>query len=167
MCHPLVISTFTMSLAKSVWALLLSAGLSVALKRSPTPPKVDGGWVVSNVPFYKSAQYTFTNGLPNGLIIANWDTGLNWRADAANTRFKDGYLELWVPGGQRPPAGGKYSGAEVDTVEGNIAYGSFRTIAILTKTPGVCNGMYLASHLLWLSSLHLLPVQTIDLDDYR
>lgn len=117
----------------------MSAGLSAALTRSPTPPKQDGAWIVSGVSFYNSATYTFENGLPNGLIIANWDTGLNWKADAANTRFNNGYLELWVPGGQTP-VGGKYSGAEVDTIEGNIAYGSFRTVGILTRTPGVCNG---------------------------
>lgn len=129
-----------MSFAKSVSALILSAGLSTALTRSPVPPQVDGGWIVSDLPFYNAASYTFENGLPDGLIIANWETGLNWEAHSANVKFSNGYLELWVPGGQNPPAGTRYSGAEVDTVADNIAYGSFRTVAILTQTPGVCNG---------------------------
>lgn len=125
---------------KSVYGLMASAGLAAALKKSPVPPQVDGGWVVSDVSFYNSATYTFQNGLPQGLKIADWETGLNWRADAANVKFNNGYLELWVPGGQNPPAGTRYSGAEVDTDAENIAYGSFRTVAILTQTPGVCNG---------------------------
>jgi hypothetical protein len=134
-----------MSFVKSLWSLTLSAGLSMALTRSPVPPKVDGGWIVSDLPFYSSASYTFENGLPSGLRIADWPTGLNWRADAANVKFNNGYLELWVPGGQNPPAGTLYSGAEVDTVAQNIAYGSFRTVAILTETPGVCNGTSMTS----------------------
>jgi hypothetical protein len=132
-----------MSFAKSIWSLVWSAGLSVALTKSPVPPQVDGGWIVSDLPFYNSASYTFENGLPDGLIIANWPTGLNWQADAANVKFNNGYLELWVPGAQNPPAGTRYSGAEVDTVAKNIAYGSFRTVAILTQTPGVCNGKFM------------------------
>ncbi|KAK7213502.1 hypothetical protein V2G26_020680 [Clonostachys chloroleuca] len=131
-----------MAFTKSAWSLVLSAGLSAALTLSPVPPQVDGAWVVSGISFWKSAKYTFENGLPDGLQIANWDTGLNWRADQANAKFNNGYLELWVPGGQNPPTGTKYVGAEVDTLEKNIAYGSFRTVAILTETPGVCNGMF-------------------------
>lgn len=130
-----------MYLTKSILALVMSLGLSTALKRSPTPPKQDGAWVVSGLSFYNTATYTFQNGIPSGLLVANWDTGLNWRADAANTKVSNGYLELWVPGGQKP-VNGKYSGAEVDTVDDKIAYGSFRTVAILTQTVGVCNGTY-------------------------
>lgn len=129
-----------MSLIKSVLALMATAELASALTKSPVPPKQDGGWVVSGIPFYNQASYTFNNGLPSGLRIADWPTGLNWKAESKNVKFKNGYLELWVPGNQRPDGEGRYSGAEVDTVAQNIAYGSFRTVAILTQTPGVCNG---------------------------
>jgi hypothetical protein len=94
---------------------------------------------VSGIPFYNSARYTFENGLPEGLLVADWPTGLNWEARASNVKFNNGYLELWVPGGQTGPT---YQGAEVDTVASNIAYGSFRTVAVLTQTPGVCNGRH-------------------------
>jgi hypothetical protein len=131
-----------MYFTKSVSALMSTAGLAAALTKSPVPPNVGGAWIVSGIEFWHSGVYTFQNGLPAGLQIANWPTGLNWQADAANVKFNNGYLELWVPGGQNPPSGTRYSGAEVDTVDKNIAYGSFRTVAILTQTPGVCNGRF-------------------------
>jgi hypothetical protein len=123
----------------------MAAGLSAAMmvpnsvKRSPEPTFENGVYVVSSdAQFSNYVKFTFDgNKLPEGLFAADWRIDDNWSVNAENVAVKDGYLQLKVPGGQQKP----YKCAQVDTTVTNILYASVRTVAILTKTPGVCNGM--------------------------
>lgn len=58
-------------------------------------------------------------------------------ATPESVEVKNGYLYLTVPGSKA----GSFK-SEVVTTEKKILYGSFRTVAIFSETPGVCNGTY-------------------------
>ncbi|CAH0041124.1 unnamed protein product [Clonostachys rhizophaga] len=120
----------------------LSAARSVPTcsKRSAEPTFDNGVYVVSDTAqFSNHKQFTFEgSSLPDGLYAADWGIDENWSVNRENVAVKDGYLVLTVPGGQSKP----YKSAEVDTTVGNILYGSVRTVAIFSQTPGVCNGIF-------------------------
>lgn len=96
--------------------------------------------------FASTTTFEFSNNaLPTGLVISN-DTiddqsdnpeaRFNHKFNPKNVQFKDGYLELVVPGGQDTSP---LQCAEVST-EFEVMYASVRTYAILVGEPGVCNG---------------------------
>lgn len=92
-----------------------------------------------------AATKTFTfpgSTLPAGLYASTYKVGkagapLAHKFDAENVKVRNGFLELVVPGGQQGKS--TISSAEVETTF-TALYGSVRTWAVLTETPGVCNG---------------------------
>jgi hypothetical protein len=143
--------------------------IMAASKRAARPRVVERGneevcrdgdaWVVPGVGrFDKRAVYTFEEDeLPAGLQKSNYtvqcrdfnppiDIPYNERFDPKNVVVSDGFLNLLVPGGQKPSncTNFELSCAEVTTKEQNILYGSFRTNAIFSEEPGTCHGRSLS-----------------------
>lgn len=105
--------------------------------------------------FSQSKTFTFTgSALPPELTPSTWpvyeDSNPNAKYDRIfeekNVVVRDGFLELRVPGGQKPTDGGRgpISCAEVGTTF-EVKYASVKTYAILSEEPGVCNGRLLRS----------------------
>ncbi|GIZ42605.1 hypothetical protein CKM354_000586500 [Cercospora kikuchii] len=103
--------------------------------------------------FSQSKTFTFTgSALPPELTPSTWpvyeDSNPNAKYDRIfeekNVVVRDGFLELRVPGGQKPTDGGRgpISCAEVGTTF-EVKYASVKTYAILSEEPGVCNGMFM------------------------
>ncbi|GAB7360410.1 hypothetical protein MBLNU230_g8367t1 [Neophaeotheca triangularis] len=103
--------------------------------------------------------------LPAGLHVSDTQIGappglLQRKHDQQNVVVKDGFLHLTVPGRQhgRDPL----SCAEVRTAF-KVRYGSVKTYAILTETPGICNGMFMyhddnqETDIEWLSDARAAP----------
>jgi hypothetical protein len=92
---------------------------------------------------FKRGQLAKAGKLPKGLH-ANSDRIGNpphvHKFSTNNVAVTNGFLTLTVPGGQSKRSA--ISSAEVETDVGNILYASVRTTAILSKSPGVCNGMF-------------------------
>ncbi|KFH48231.1 Beta-glucanase-like protein [Hapsidospora chrysogenum ATCC 11550] len=138
-----------MTLARTLAAALFGLGFATAtpvastpvLKRSPPPPHENGKYILEDrqAEFDNHISWDFQSGsLPHGLSRSQYPVGQTHRYAPENVVVRDGYLELLVPGGQSQPI----SCGEVVTDERNILYASVRTVAILTETPGVCNGMF-------------------------
>ncbi|KAJ9605490.1 hypothetical protein H2200_010147 [Cladophialophora chaetospira] len=118
----------------------------------------DGSWVVPGVGrFKKRAVYTFEQAtLPAGLTKSNYtlkcrtanrpQDGVPYNEifKPKNVQLSNGFLNLIVPGGQKPTKEDNYaiSCAEVTTVEQNILYASVRTTAIFSQEPGTCHGFF-------------------------
>lgn len=99
---------------------------------------------MTNAQFAATTTFDFaSNAKPTDLRIStdliedNTPGLLSHKFDEQNVVFRDGFMELIVPGGQS----GKQviSSAEIAT-DFDVLYGSVRTYAILTETAGVCNG---------------------------
>lgn len=114
---------------------------SINERRSPALVARDGKFVMNpRVSFANHAVYTFNNGFPSdALEIDRYSGGPNVQHDPSLVTVQGGYLQLRVPGGQTAKP---YRGAQVLTKIGNIKYASVRTVAILSETPGVCNGNF-------------------------
>ena len=81
------------------------------------------------------------NTIPTGLSVNEYSvasTPVAHHFDKRNVHVEDGYLNLVVPGGQQGEH--SISSAEIQT-DITTLYGSVRVWAILTETPGVCNGV--------------------------
>jgi len=102
--------------------------------------------------FMKSATFTFPGtSLPSGLIastdtIRDQDYGApyNHKFETKNVFVKDGYLNIKVPGGQKPASAPNQaiSSGEVFTEVSNILYASVRTHAIFSTVPGTCQSSF-------------------------
>lgn len=112
------------------------------------------GYNINGVGYFtKSVTYTFNgNKLPTGLFASDQEL-INDKASgapynhiflASNVAVRDGYLQIKVPGGQRPAsaASNAITAGEVFTGEQNILYGSVRTRMILSSEPGTCQSAF-------------------------
>ena len=135
------LKTFTVGILSSI-PVLAQAGGSI-LKRSPAPALENGTYIVDRqAEFANRLTVDFASeGIPPSLQISDYPVNDVWHFSAGNSVVRNGYLELVVTGGSAIP----YVGGEITTAVRNIKYASVRTIAILTETPGVCNGMCLYS----------------------
>jgi len=114
-----------------------------------TTPSQGSGWSLGNLgTFQRKWSWTFNQTLasgtvPSGLSVIEEPTigsgKYQWNTLKGNVQVNGGYMNLKVPGGQTKVP---YSGAEVQTCVGNILYGSFRTRAIVSNTPGTCSGNF-------------------------
>lgn len=141
-----------MVIARTLTAALLGLGFATAtpvastpvIKRSPQPLHQNGKYILEDrqAEFDNHVSWNFESGsLPEGLSKSQYPVGQTHQYTAENAVVRDGYLELLVPGGQSQPI----SCGEVVTDERNILHASVRTVAILTETPGVCNGIITSS----------------------
>lgn len=144
---------FLSSVSVAAAAFTLTSALpskSPAVKRSTTPERVNGKYVVNGeIEFDHNLTFDFSSArsLPEGLISSEFEIGTGThKYTPDNVQVRDGYLELLVPGGQTEMP---YSCGEIETEVRNILYASVRTVAILTEPAGVCNGKpFLPSSLL-------------------
>lgn len=111
---------------------------------APTPAGAETTGCGKRATFASTTTWSFTGKtLPTGLrkstdLIGHDQPGLlDHKFDKKNVQVKDGFMQLVVPGGQ---TGDVISSAEVGT-DFELLYGSVTTYAILTDTPGACNGM--------------------------
>ncbi|KAK1980578.1 concanavalin A-like lectin/glucanase domain-containing protein [Colletotrichum cereale] len=94
--------------------------------------------------FYNRQTWDFSGladyaALPRGLHASKYPVGDTHEFLPRNAFIQGGYLNLRVEGGQTDAP---YRSGEVTTMTTNIKYASVRTTAILSETPGVCNGMF-------------------------
>jgi beta-glucanase (GH16 family) len=132
---------YSKTLAASIISLLpVLVDAGSLFKRSPEPVIENGTYIVDRqAEFANRLTVDFANeGIPESLQVSNYPVNDVWHFSAANSVARDGYLQLLVNGGTAAP----YVGGEVTTAVKNILYASVRTVAILTETPGVCNGMF-------------------------
>jgi beta-glucanase (GH16 family) len=110
------------------------------LKRSPEPEYRDGKYLVDRQNgFNNRLTVDFRSGsIPSTLQVSNYAVNGDRGFVSRNAVVRNGYLELINTGGTAKP----YAGGEIVTAIKNIKYASVRTVAILTETPGVCNGMF-------------------------
>jgi hypothetical protein len=108
-----------------------------------------GQWVVPGTgTFAKKSVFTFTGtGLAADLSASSYQVNdqsggapYNHLFEPTNVAVSDGFLNLKVPGGQRPSSEIPISSAEV-TTNVKMLYGSVRTNAIFSTVPGTCHGM--------------------------
>lgn len=145
------------SFVSSVLLVLSTPGVSALPASSGSLSKAAsaaGPYVIDGIgTFSKSATYTFTgNALPAGLyasdqqLIRDQANGApyNHKFLASNVLVRDGYLQIKVPGGQKPATATDtaITAGEVFTGEQNILYGSVRTRIIFSTEPGTCQGSF-------------------------
>ena len=108
-------------------------------------------WTVKGVGNFKHSEtFTFENGkIPDGLRVSDYRVIKGtapfdyWNRQQNTYVGEDGFLNLLVPGSQRPENQDNLAyTAEIATVEDQIKYASVRTLAVLSKVPGVCCGMF-------------------------
>ncbi|RMD41760.1 hypothetical protein DV735_g3363, partial [Chaetothyriales sp. CBS 134920] len=106
-------------------------------------------WTIPDVGvFSHMAVYTFSgNSLPEGLVASDYvvkDTSngapFDHQFTPDNVRVANGYLNLFVPGGQSPSRDEALKCAEVVTTMSNILHASVRTDAIFSDVAGTCHG---------------------------
>lgn len=109
-----------------------------------------GQWVVPGTGnFANKSVFNFAgSSLPAGLSASNYEVDdqnggapYNHVFEPANVAVSGGYLNLKVPGGQKPTENTAISSAEVVT-NTNMLYGSVRTNAIFSTVPGTCQGKF-------------------------
>lgn len=107
-----------------------------------------GQWVVPGTgTFANKSVYTFEgNSLPAGLSASNYNVDdrsggapYNHVFTSKNVTVSGGFLNLKVPGGQKPSSKIPITSAEVVT-DKKMLYGSVRTNAIFSVVPGTCHG---------------------------
>lgn len=153
LCAPLAklktigeITQFKMQLFRFTIAALLAPSLALAiatpqvLKRSPRPIFQNGVYIVDRQTEYTNhVAWNFNGGgLPEGLSVSNYAVNDQRGFSADNVVVRDGYLQLIQSAGSTFPL----KGGEVITSVNNIKYASVRTNAVLSETPGTCNGVY-------------------------
>ena len=108
-------------------------------------------WTVEGVGTFKHSEtFTFEHGqIPERLLVSDHraikgTTPFDWWHRQQNTYVgPDDLLHLRVPGGQQPKKQDNLAyTAEITTVEDQIKYASVRTLAVLSKVPGVCYGVF-------------------------
>lgn len=124
-----------------------------------------GQWVIPGTgTFANKDVYTFTGTtLPAGLTASNYQVDdriggapYNHVFNPANVAVSGGYLNLKVPGGQKPTSKVAISSAEI-TTNTNMLYGSVRINAIFSTVPGTCHGISLYLPTLSPSGQQLTP----------
>ena len=106
-------------------------------------------FVANTGAFNHTATYNFDNGtVPSGLRISletipDGGAPFNHEFRPECVCVHDGSLDLLVPGGQDiHNQEYRAHSAEVATVEKNFLYASMRTVAIFSKVPGACHGIF-------------------------
>ncbi|KAK3697073.1 hypothetical protein LTR37_017671 [Vermiconidia calcicola] len=117
------------------FALMSSLALAAP---APTAVAMDVGKTFAASTTFSFAGKTLPTGLRKSSGPISDPDFLDHTFAKKNVAVKGGFLQLTVPGGQ---TGESISSAEVYT-DFEMKYGSVRTWAILTETPGVCNGMF-------------------------
>ena len=96
-------------------------------------------WVVPQAGrFNHKKEFTFFQGIPNGLSASNYIVYDTYRGAPYNHQFEP--KNLVVPGVRNPKQGMTVSSAEVVTTDDDIFYASVRTTAIMSTVPGTCHG---------------------------
>ncbi|KAI9148041.1 Beta-glucanase-like protein [Paramyrothecium foliicola] len=133
---------FVLSLTAALLAYLQLGAIAApsVLKRSPEPTFENGKYILDRQSqFANRLTVNFnSNSIPPSLQVSNYPVNDIRSFVARNAVVRNGYLELINSGGSARP----YAGGEITTAVKNIKYASVRTVAILTETPGVCNGMF-------------------------
>ncbi|KAL0942754.1 uncharacterized protein CTRU02_200640 [Colletotrichum truncatum] len=118
---------------------LLAAGSVAAVKdRSDRGKLTKSTWVIDNQYKFSSRSYwdfsKITDGkLPAGLKISDYPVD-GYEYVPQNVAIGDGFLQLKVNKGT-------FKSGEVTTLR-KVKYASVRTVAVLSNTVGVCNGMF-------------------------